>query len=171
LYWNDFVNIAKRAGFKDPRLVEDSPLTLGNKKMQMAIAAYGDLRFYSATYRLLKLDDLEPACEDCGQAVMYKGTILVDTASAAENEPVSASATSASWKLDKHHVFEQGKVVPVCGNTYSMLRDNPRAAKHFEFYGSWERHYGIFEGCGSSLPFDSASKGEASSGGGGGGCC
>jgi SAM-dependent methyltransferase len=171
LYWNDFVNIAKRAGFKDPRLVEDSPLTLGNKKMQMAIAAYGDLRFYSATYRLLKLDDLEPACEDYGQAVMYKGTILVDTASAAENEPVGASATSASWKLDKHHVFEQGKVVPVCGNTYSMLHDNPRAAKHFEFYGSWERHYGIFEGCGSSLPFDSASKGEASSGGGGGGCC
>ena len=26
LYWNDFIRLAKRAGFNDPRLVEDRPL-------------------------------------------------------------------------------------------------------------------------------------------------
>jgi hypothetical protein len=34
LYWNDFVNTSKRAGFRDPPLVEDSRISLGNKKMQ-----------------------------------------------------------------------------------------------------------------------------------------
>jgi arsenite methyltransferase len=156
LYWNDFVNVAKRAGFSDPRLVEDSPITLGNKKMQELVGAFGDLQFYSATYRLLKLDGLEPACEDYGQAVRYKGTIRLGPASSAEHEKEEAPSYIDSWTLDKHHIFEKGRIVPVCGNTYRMLYDNPRAKRHFEFYGTWDRHYGIFEGCGSSLPFEAS---------------
>jgi hypothetical protein len=55
--------------------------------------------------------------------------------------------------LDKHHCIETGKHFPVCGNTWRMLHDS-RFAAHFEFYGSFERHYGIFPGCGMGLPYD-----------------
>jgi hypothetical protein len=29
-----------------------------------------------------------------------------------------------------------------------------RFAPHFEFIGAFDRHYGLFEGCGSAIPFD-----------------
>jgi hypothetical protein len=45
-----------------------------------------------------------------------------------------------------------------------MLAKTPALQEHFEFVGNWDTHFGIFEGCGSSIPFDSTS-----SGGGGGG--
>lgn len=134
LYWNDFINLAKQCGFKDPRLVKSRRLAIENAKLQEKL---GDRRFYSATYRLFKLLDLEPACEDYGQAVRYKGTI--------EHHP-------DAFVLDEHHVIETGKVFPVCGNTWRMLHDT-RFAEHFEFIGDWESHYGIFEGCGTSMPF------------------
>lgn len=72
LYWNDFHNLAKKVGFADPRLVEDRPLGIDNAAIEKKI---GHISFFSATYRLFKLDQLEPACEDYGQAVIYKGTI------------------------------------------------------------------------------------------------
>jgi hypothetical protein len=31
-----------------------------------------------------------------------------------------------------------------------------RLAPHFSFIGNFDTHYGIFEGCGTSLPFDRA---------------
>jgi hypothetical protein len=34
-----------------------------------------------------------------------------------------------------------------------MLADS-RLAPHFSFIGDFSRHYGLFEGCGSVLPFD-----------------
>ncbi len=135
LYWNDFLSLAKQAGFIDPRLVEDRRLSIDNEDI---LELVGTLRFYSATYRLFKLPGLETACEDYGQAVIYKGTIP-------HHENV--------FKLDKHHLIEVGRVFPVCGNTYRMLHET-RFASHFEFIGNWETHYGIFEGCGTSLPFD-----------------
>ncbi len=135
LYWNDFINLAKRCGFADPRLVEDRPLTVDNPEIE---AKLGTLKFFSATYRLFKLDALEPACEDYGQAVIYKGTV--------PHHP-------DLLVLDKHHVIQRGKVFPVCGNTYRMLNET-RFKSHFEFIGTWDTHYGIFEGCGSSLPFN-----------------
>ncbi len=135
LYWNDFQNLAKKMGFLDPRLVEDRPLTIDNEEVQ---ALLGNIRFFSATYRLFKLPALETACEDYGQAVIYKGTIH-------HHEEI--------LKLDKHHYIEAGKVFPVCGNTYRMLHET-RFASHFEFIGNWEKHYGIFADCGTDLPFD-----------------
>jgi hypothetical protein len=86
---------------------------------------------------LFKLEGLEPACEDYGQAVVYKGTV-----------PEQPDA----FELDGHHVIERGKVFPVCGNTWRMLADT-RFAPHFDFIGDLGRHYGIFPGCGTSLPF------------------
>ena len=72
LYWNDFLNLAKQCGFQDPRLVSSNPITINNEEIEQKI---GHISFYSATYRLFKLKDLEPDCEDYGQAVIYKGTI------------------------------------------------------------------------------------------------
>lgn len=156
LYWNDFENLARSVGF-DPRLVEDAPITISNADVQQSIAEQGHdgLEFYSATYRLWKLPSLEPACEDYGQAVIYKGTL---------------PRYQSGWLLDKGHYFEAGKIKTVCGNTWTMLKDT-RLEPHFEFIGNFDKHYGIFEGCGSSLPYDaqssSGSKGDASKGS----CC
>ncbi|MDP2128540.1 MAG: methyltransferase domain-containing protein [Pseudohongiella sp.] len=135
LYWNDFQHMARRAGFTDPRLVEDRPLEMTDP----AIAArIGPLGYYSATYRLFKLDGLEPDCEDYGQAVIYKGTM---------------AHSPDRFVLDKHHDIETGRVFPVCGNTWRMLHDT-RFSAHFEFIGDFGKHFGIFEGCGVGLPFD-----------------
>jgi len=134
LYWNDFINLSKAAGFLDPRLVEDRPLTIEDESIAKKLKG---IQFFSATYRLFKLMDLEPACEDYGQAVIYRGTIE-------QNE--------AMFALDKHHHIEAGRIFPVCGNTYRML-EKTRFADHFDRLGHWGKHYGIFEGCGMVLPF------------------
>jgi len=137
LYWNDFLNVAKAAGFTDPRSVEDRPITVENEEAQLKL---GDIKFYSVTYRLFKLDNLESACEDYGQAVKYLGSI--------ENSP-------NSFTLDGHHNFPKGKILAVCGNTFNMLQDT-RFKDHFEFLGDTLTHYGIFEGCGQDIPFNSS---------------
>lgn len=135
LYWNDFLTFAKRAGFHDPRLVTQRPLTIENPELESRVAP---LKFLSSTYRLFKLAGLEPACEDYGQAVIYQGTV-----------PHAPHA----FALDDHHVIETGKVFPVCGNTWMMLKDT-RFAQHFQFIGTFDTHYGIFEGCGGDSPFE-----------------
>lgn len=137
LYWNDFERLAIDAGFADPRLVEDRPLEITDP----ALAAITEnIRFYSATYRLFNIDGLESSCEDYGQAVIYRGGI--------EHSP-------HTFMLDKHHIIEAGKIFPVCGNTWMMLKES-RFAQHFEFIGDFSRHFGIFEGCGSGMPFERA---------------
>lgn len=148
LYWNDFLTLAKGAGFADPRLVADRPLAINDAGVK---AKLGAAKFFSATYRLFKLDGLEAACEDYGQAVVYKGGI-------AECED--------AFTLDKHHTIEKGRVFQVCGNSWRMLAET-RFAPHFDFIGDFSRHYGIFAGCGTNLPFDAEAKGAAASGG----CC
>lgn len=135
LYWNDFMVLAKRQGFIDPRLVEDAPLEITDSLLGEKVAG---IRFFSATYRLFKIDELEQDCEDYGQAVIYNGGIANNT---------------QRIMLDKHHNIEVGRVFPVCGNTWRMLQAT-RFREHFEFIGDFSRHYGLFEGCGKSLPFD-----------------
>ena len=146
LYWNDFLRLSHQHGFADPRLTTDRPLEITDPVL--AVRA-GNLRFYSATYRLFKIAELETACEDYGQAVIYKGTI--------PEHP-------DKYALDKHHDMEAGRVFPVCGNTWRMLQDT-RFAPHFEFLGNFDRHYGIFTGCGTSIPYDTSTSGNAAA------CC
>jgi SAM-dependent methyltransferase len=148
LYWNDFLPIAKEAGFLDPRLVTSKPIGITNEAVKQKLGA---AKFYSATYRLFKLDGLETACEDYGQAVVYKGSIA--------DQP-------EAFALDGHHLIERGKVFPVCGNTWRMLADT-RFHPHFDFIGDFFTHYGIFPGCGTSIPFAQVEAPKASSGG----CC
>ncbi len=145
LYWNDFLQLAKSAGFADPRLVESRPLSVDAGPIRDRV---GDIRFYSATYRLFKLAGLEPACEDFGQAVRYKGTL-----------PDAPSA----FLLDGHHRFESGRIMTVCGNTALML-EKTRFRRHFEFFGDTTKHFGIFPGCGTSIPFSAEQKND-------GACC
>lgn len=148
LYWNDFHALAKEAGFLDPRLVADRPLGVTDEALA---AKVGPAKFFSATYRLFKLPDLEPMCEDYGQAVVYKGGV-----------PHAEDV----FILDKHHAMVRDQVFPVCGNTWKTLKDT-RFARYFDFIGDFSRHYGIFAGCGTTIPYDTGAKSGASSGG----CC
>jgi hypothetical protein len=129
------------------RLVEDRPIEPANESVRRRV---GNLRFHSATYRLFRLDGLEPAGEDYGQAVVYRGGI--------DEQP-------DCFVLDKHHRFELGRIVPVCGNTYRMLNES-RFGPHFDFFGNRDTHYGIFAGHGTAMPFHA----EATPTG-GGSCC
>lgn len=147
LYWNDFLPLAKRCGFTDPRLVEDRPLAVRDPELA---ARTGNIRFFSATYRLFKLEGLEGACEDYGQAVVYRGTI--------PEHP-------HRFVLDKHHHIETGRAFPVCGNTWRMLHDT-RLRPHFDLSGDFSRHFGLFPGCGATLPFDGEAPAQGKSG-----CC
>lgn len=147
LYWNDFLQLARKNGFADPRLVEDRSIGINNSELSDKT---GNIHFYSATYRLFKLHDLEPACEDHGQSVVYRGTI--------PHHP-------HAFRLDKHHFIEADKQFLVCGNTWRMLHDT-RFREHFDFYGNFDQHFGIFSGCGMGIPFaDATTDGQTS------GCC
>lgn len=148
LYWNDFLTLAKSSGFCDPRLVTDRPLAINNEALRERLSP---AVFHSATYRLFRIEGLEPACEDYGQAVVYRGGV---------------PHAERIFILDAHHAIEKGRVFPVCGNTYRMLSES-RFAPHFDFIGDWSTHYGIFPGCGTSSPFGQTSAAAATSGA----CC
>lgn len=100
----------------------------------------GNIGFFSATYRLFKLPELERDWEDYGDAVIYKGTV-----------PSSPEA----FTLDRHHTMDTGRVHPVCRNTLHMLMGT-RFASHFEKVGDGKTHFGLFPGCGKQIPFSSA---------------
>jgi len=142
LYWNDLLNYATKAGFIDPRVMEDKPITIENKELEVIV---GDIKFYSVTYRLWKIDGLEKDCEDYGQAVAYNGGI---------------SENDFALELDSHHYFAKGKIESVCGNTYNMLYKT-RFKKYFDFYGSFDTHFGIFAGCGGKAPFNQANSSDS----------
>jgi arsenite methyltransferase len=146
LYCNDFLELAKNAGFTDPRLVTDRPLTIDAPTVRQKV---GEIRFFSATYRLFKLQQLEAGGEDYGQTVCYLGNVA--------HHP-------DRLVLDKHHVFEAGRVEAVSGNTYMMLAES-RFAPYFEFRGDRRQHAGMFPESGASLSFD-AGQGTVAAG-----CC
>lgn len=133
LYWGDFPVLARNAGFGDPRLVASRPLDITDPQVEEKT---GSARFCSATYRLFKIDALEPACEDYGQAVIYRGGM---------------PEAPHTFHLDRHHAIDCGRVFPVCGNTWHMLKES-RFAPYFTFVGDFSTHYGAFPGCGTNLP-------------------
>jgi arsenite methyltransferase len=132
LYVNDFISMARKAGFNVVRSVEAAPITVQNKKLEKQLEGY---QFESITYRLFKIPNFEDKCEDYGQAVMYLGGI---------------KDSENSFLLDDEHTFLKGKVEPVCGNTYSMLHET-RFKDFFEFYGTWDNHFGEYGACGTSV--------------------
>lgn len=143
LYWHDFLDLAKQHGFADPRLVHSRPLEVRNQDIKDMV---NPIAFWSATYRLWKLDGLESICEDYGQVVRYQGGI-----------PSSENA----YHLDNHHYFEKGQSVKVCGNTWNILKET-RLAPYFEFWGDFDTHFGAFADCGNAVPFQSQKEGSGS---------
>lgn len=153
LYWNDFQNLAKNCGFADPRIVESHPIEIENNSVAKKVQGYN---FYSVTYRLFKIPALEAACEDYGQAVEYMGGV---------------EEQELQFVLDNHHVFEKGRVIPICGNSLLMLQAT-RYKSFFKFYGDFNTHYGIFPDCGVELPFqDQIAMENSSNNSSGGSCC
>lgn len=134
LYWPDFLHLARSCGFRDPRTVEHAPIAVEDEALALKL---GEVRFSSVTCRLFKIEQLEPNCEDYGQAVVYRGNI-----------PEHPGA----FVLDADHRLETGRVFPVCGNTWLMLEQS-RFRPHFDFIGNWDTHFGRFPGCAGSDPF------------------
>jgi arsenite methyltransferase len=133
LYWNDFRSIAKGAGFGDPRLVMSRSIEITDETLK---AKLGSAKFYAATYRLFRLDGLEPASEDYGQAVIYKGGLV-------EQPDI--------FVLDQHHQFAREQTTPVNGNIWRTLKET-RFAPHFKFVGDFSTHYGAFPDPGANIP-------------------
>ncbi len=138
LYRNDFLRLAKLAGFGDPRLVTSRPLAIDNHELAERVAP---IRFESTTYRLFKLPALEPDSEDYGQKVIYKGSI--------EHFP-------DAFELDSDHLMPTGQEIAVCGNTWRMLKET-RLARHFECIGDFSTHHGGFADCRGQAPAASES--------------
>jgi arsenite methyltransferase len=136
LYKKDFIRLAKQMGFNEPRVVKSAPITIENKVTEKLVR---NIEFEAITYRLFKIDELEDACEDFGQAVIYNGTI---------------PGCPDKFTLDEGHTFETGRSALVCGNTFLML-NKTRFSKHFDYFGSMKTHFGEFQDCGSKEEFSS----------------
>lgn len=139
LYWWDFLRLARDAGFVDPRLVEDRVLALGSAEIEAKI---GHIHFFSAGYRLFKLDGLEESREDYGQRVRYRGDI--------PHHPDGI-------RLDKQTWLVAGQETPVCGNSYRILGES-RLGDHFDFNPGDGVHRGVFPGTDRRIPFDAGLK-------------
>ncbi|MFC7291402.1 methyltransferase domain-containing protein [Hirschia litorea] len=128
LYWNDFISMAKSANFIDPRICEYRPLSILHPQIQDMLAP---IKFASVTARLMKLNGMDAACEDYGQAVIYKG---------------GAQGMERIFELDTEHKIEAGRVFPVCRNTLKMLTQT-RFSRFFDVLGNGDTHLGPFPGC------------------------
>jgi len=125
LYVGDFVRLARRAGFVDPRIVERSPLGLADPDLE---ARLGGVVFWAVTFRLFKVRGLEEGEEDYGQAARYLGTI---------------PGCHHHFRLDAENPFEAGRTVRIGGNTARILRTS-RLAPHFQVVGDDAVHFGPF---------------------------
>ena len=135
LYINDFLSLCKKIGFLEPREMERREISISSAKdFYEYKKLLGETKFYSITYRLFKLENLEPNCEDYGQFAMYLGTIV---------------EYPHSYLLDDHHKFEKNKPALVCGNTASMLQET-WLKQHFKVVGDRSTHYGQFP-CGTKV--------------------
>jgi len=134
MYWNDFINLARESGFGDARLMTDSPVDVTDPELQQRV---GDLRFYSATYRLFKLSGVEAGYENYGQEAVYRGTI---------------AQHPDEFRLDKRYLFKTGRRTPICGNTERLLKSS-RFASYFDFFGDDSVHFGAFRSKEADFPF------------------
>lgn len=135
LYWRDFMQLAVDCGLAVPRLVEDEPLAVTEADVAAKI---GDIRFCSATFRLFRLADVEPGAENYGQAAIYRGTV---------------AGAPDLFVLDQDFCFPAGQKIPVCGNTYRLLKQS-RLSEHFELFGDFSHHFGEFRRETMELAFD-----------------
>jgi len=129
LYINDFLRLARKAGFNDARIMNFREIEIADKKVKNLV---GNAKFYSVTYRLFKIEGLEDACEDYGHVAIYKGGLKY---------------SEIKFILDEEHIFEKNKPERVCGNTALMLSES-RFRDYFKIIGNFDEHFGAFEDCG-----------------------
>nr|5EVJ_A Chain A, Arsenite methyltransferase [Chlamydomonas reinhardtii]5EVJ_B Chain B, Arsenite methyltransferase [Chlamydomonas reinhardtii] len=130
LYNNDFIRLARKVGFTDPRQLEAEEIQIHDAELRDQV---GEARFYSITYRLFKVPgQIEDLAEDYGQVAVYKGTI---------------PGHSHAYDLDDHHRFVTNKPMLVAGNTASMVGES-YLAPHFTIIGDRAVHYGQFDASG-----------------------
>ena len=128
LYVNDFITYAIQAGFVEPRLVSSKEIEILDPNIKELL---GNVKFYSLTYRLWKIENLDSVCEDYGQSIIYKGGI---------------EYCKAEFLLDANHLFEINRPEHVCKNTADMLMKT-RYKKYFELQGNSNTHFGEFKAC------------------------
>ncbi|MHC4617280.1 MAG: methyltransferase domain-containing protein [Planctomycetota bacterium] len=128
LYYKDFERMARKAGFADPRVFSRRIVRINNEEIQDLI---GNINFWSITYRLWKIEDLEDGCEDYGHTAIYTARI---------------PESPFKFQLDSAHLFQENKPETVCGNTALMLSQT-RFRKYFQVTGSFKEHFGAFEAC------------------------
>ena len=126
LYVEDFIRYCHKVGFTDPRIIEKREFKIHNEKLKGIVQ---DIKFYSITFRLFKLNDLESKCEEYNQVAIYNGGI---------QEQMNR------YQLDDHHIFPINKKIKVCGNTADMLGKS-WLSKYFTVIGDKSKHYGLFD--------------------------
>lgn len=91
-----------------------------------------DLMGGAPEHPLFHLDALEDACEDHGQAMVYRGTI---------------SGHPHIFRVDEQHRLETEQMFPECGDTNRMLAETS-FAPHLNIIGDFGRHFRPILGCG-----------------------
>jgi SAM-dependent methyltransferase len=134
LYINDFFRLAKKSGFVEPREIKRTPIELDDEIKDIT----GNIKFYSITFRLWKIEGLENKCEDYGQIAIYKGGV---------------KESPSRFDLDNEHFFEKGRAERLCGNTALMLSAS-RFGKYFDIIGNTDTHYGEYTVCGTMVQDD-----------------
>jgi ubiquinone/menaquinone biosynthesis C-methylase UbiE len=126
LYVNDFLQMAREAGFADPRLLEHRPLAITNPQIEQQLDGY---EFSSVTYRLFKAKNLEPGQEDYGQTAVYDGSVAY---------------CPESLTLDWQTTLPCAEPIHVSGNTARLISQS-RWAEHVRIEGSFCCHQGEFK--------------------------
>ncbi|KAM6182218.1 LOW QUALITY PROTEIN: arsenite methyltransferase [Erethizon dorsatum] len=116
LYWKNLAILAPKIGFCTPHLVTASLITIQNKELERVI---GDRHFVSATFRIFKLPQAEPA----EKQLVYNGGIT-----GPEKELI----------FDVNFTFKQGDIVEVDEEMAAVLK-NSRFAQDFLFRPVGER--------------------------------
>lgn len=124
LYVNDFLAMCMLAGFGDPRHLGVRPISFTDPDL---LSVVGSASFFSIEWRLFKIAELEPNCEDYGHVAVLN-----------PSRPGGALCV-----LDEAHRFEVHRPERVCGNAAHLLSSS-WLSRFFSVTGSFDRHFGAF---------------------------
>ncbi len=145
LYWNDFLAMAKRAGFLDPLLVISKPLDITNEAMKRKLGQAKFVSLIQARWARSGLRRLRAGRDLQGQ--------------------LARPARRVRARRPSSH--REGQGLPRVRQYLAHARRHA-LAPHFDFMGDFGTHYGIFPDCGTSIPFATTTFAASKSGG---SCC